>query len=87
MEIFSYHRFLTKSDFRDLAIQTKCDSLVVEPNSTPARDILVAEIKFAIDINKLNFSEIEHTPYLSRNSTINEVCVNKSTKPNRCKVC
>ena len=37
--------------------RTKCVRLVVEPDSTPARDILVAP--FVIDINKLNFARSE----------------------------
>ena len=37
--------------------QRQCVRLVVEPNSTPVRDILVAPIRFVVDINKLHFAE------------------------------
>ena len=39
--------------------RTKCVRLVVEPDSTLARDILVAPIRFVIDMNKLHFPGIE----------------------------
>ena len=37
--------------------RTKCVRLVVEPDSTPTRDILVAPIRFIINVNKLHFAE------------------------------
>ena len=39
--------------------RTKRVRLAVEPDSTPVRDILVAPIRFIIDINKLHFPGIK----------------------------
>ena len=39
--------------------RTKCVRLVVEPDSTPTRDTLVAPNRFVTDINKLHFARSE----------------------------